>query len=112
MKGLKKKILKLLACILTALFGFTLFSAGTIYENRGYAEESSGETTEKYVFDECNETSPFTAIRMLGMRDRLGPNGLGILGDKWYAKGESSSIVNLDCCFVNRFLRDFKKFSK
>ena len=96
MKGLKKKILKLSACILTALFGFSLFSAGTIYENRGYAEESSGETTEKYVFDECNETSPFAAIRMLGMRDRLGPNGLGILGDKWYAKGESSSIVNLD----------------
>lgn len=62
MKGLKKKILKLSACILTALFGFSLFSAGTIYENRGYAEESSGETTEKYVFDECNETSPFTAI--------------------------------------------------
>ena len=45
MKGLKKKILKLSACILTALFGFSLFSAGTIYENRGYAEESSGETT-------------------------------------------------------------------
>ena len=94
-----KRIKKMIGVLLSVACSFTVFTC--VFGEKTYSETigvTASAAEYQGVFDTCEETSPFGAIRLLGQKDRMNEI-LGKINENeynWYKEGYPSSIVNFD----------------